>query len=73
LQWKTPADNRADKKVHGTHATGAGHHLAKLSAEQVAEIRAIGDREKRSTLARRYGVSHPVITRILGGGSYAST
>jgi hypothetical protein len=42
LRWATPAENEADKKRHGRHRAGPcgeRHHMAKLTPEQVKEMR----------------------------------
>lgn len=39
LRWDTRAGNHADKVKHGTTARGERNHLAKLTADDVREIR----------------------------------
>jgi hypothetical protein len=42
LRWVTGKQNEADKKLHGTDrgaAPGEGHHMARLTKEQVSEMR----------------------------------
>lgn len=66
LSWKTKTENEADKLVHGTAPRGERHGMAKLTNEQVFEI-------KRSSsvplpiLAERYGVSRTLICAIRKG------
>src|SRR5262245_27707446 len=60
LRWGTRQENVDDRARHGTTARGA--KLSKLSAEQVAEIRASD--ESNTVLAKRYGVNFTTITRI---------
>jgi hypothetical protein len=65
LRWDTRANNQADKLLHGTHQRGARSPQAKLTPEQVAEIRASD--EKQQVLADRYGVRQGHISRIKAG------
>jgi hypothetical protein len=51
----TAAENTSDRDRKGRTAQGEKHHLAKLSAAQVQEIRASED--KPGVLAARFGVS----------------
>lgn len=39
LSWKTPTDNIADQKRHGTWSHGECQHMAKLTAAAVVELR----------------------------------
>lgn len=71
LRWATPADNRADKRLHGTHLAGADHRQAKFTVEQVVEIRAMAGQRTQSSIAREFGVSHSLISQIINGLSYA--
>jgi hypothetical protein len=69
LAWETPKQNNADKIAHGTLVRGTRHYRAKLSADQVREIRArtLGPGDTKR-LAERFGVSHSVIHRVRNGG-----
>lgn len=55
LCWGTPVQNAADKLKHGTHIHGEKHSQARLSAEDVNDIR--GSTETAKALAARYGMS----------------
>jgi hypothetical protein len=70
LRWATPADNRADKRLHGTRSVGTKHPSAKLTDEQVAYVRAMRGKIKQVDLARELGVSHAIISRIYSGRAY---
>lgn len=65
LSWKTAKENEADKIRHGTSMQGVRHHQAKLTEEDVREIR-----EKRAQgrllwdLAAVYGVTESTISSI---------
>jgi hypothetical protein len=64
LRWKSPADNEADKKVHGTYFMRRGG--AKLTPETVAEIRKMRGRLHRE-IAQRFHVSRRTVGRVLDG------
>lgn len=70
LRWATPKENAADMLLHGTRLIGECHPLAKLTAAQVLEIRAIGRSEQRKILAAQYGVHNALIHRILRGTAW---
>ena len=55
VQWKTPAENAADKRRHGTENDGERNGRHKLTVDQVREIRA--SREPARVFAERFGVS----------------
>jgi hypothetical protein len=58
LAWVTPAENREHQNDHGTSRRGERHQYAKLTEEQVREIRRRFDAgEPRKAMAREYGVS----------------
>jgi hypothetical protein len=69
LKWKTSAGNAADSKRHGTFVVGERHFRAKLTAEQVTEIRDLyaAGGVTHETLSRRYGVHRVHIGDILRG------
>lgn len=68
----TILQNNRDKMVkgratHGAHV-GLAHHFAKLSSEQVAEIRALrASGLLQREIAARYGVNRVTISRITRG------
>jgi len=64
----TQKDNVHDsmKKGRRHSKAGVGHHLAKLTDEQVLEIRAAAKAgESRKTLAERFGVRQGAISKIV--------
>lgn len=84
LDWKTHAQNEADKFVHGTRLMrrpyiprprrnmhGASNPNAKLSVLQVAEIRALSPTMRQIDIAKRFGVSKQTISLLLKGGSWS--
>lgn len=65
LAWKTPAENCADKVLHGTLPQGERHTSAKLTEAQVRDIlaaRASG--ERNMDVARRFGVAPQTVSGI---------
>lgn len=71
LRWATHAENEADKIEHGTTLRGDRHHQAKLSADQVREIRlrrAAG--EMGISLAQLFGVTPQTVSRIVTGKNW---
>lgn len=68
--------NMQDCVSRGRHGGGARpgerHHQAKLTAEQVREIRALGGVQTQRTLAKRFGVSGTTIGAILRGRNWKS-
>lgn len=65
LSWKTRKENYQDQIRHGTSKRGDGNHMAKLSKEDVNNIRkTIGPRGICGQLARTYGVSASCISSI---------
>lgn len=88
LRWGTQADNMADASRNGTRVPppvmrGGHHPNAKLTEEQVAEIRAIRsaagnpkralrtDPWSQAALAERYGVTQTLISLVLRGEAWA--
>lgn len=74
--WGTPKENGEDKKRHGTtnlgvrgrhYNQGEKHPTAKLTEEQVREIRRLHEVERFSNceLGRRFGVHNAVISMIV--------
>lgn len=64
LCYGTPRENQADRVRHGTHCRGSQHPQSKLTEEDVAEIRRLGD-QRHAALAKRFGVQRNTISRIL--------
>lgn len=75
LRWDTRKGNHADKIRHGTGNKGSRHNLAKLTEEQVLEIRKKYDSERNGprlgriftlqALADEYGVTRGMTHRIV--------
>lgn len=65
LKWVSPPENAYHKRHHGTHQAGEKHPRAKLTVEQVEEIR--NSDERHTDLARRFGVRDAAICKIRNG------
>lgn len=66
LSWKTHKENEADKIEHGTRVTGERHGMAKLTIENVKEIRQIKGVRQRE-IAKRFGISSNHVSDIRRG------
>lgn len=64
LSWATYQDNNLDKRRDGTDNRGEKHPLAKLTEEQVLEIRRLAPTTKGVQLAEMFGVSSATICDI---------
>lgn len=72
LAWRTRSENHQLKRVHGTMLAGERHHQAKLTAEQVRGIRALGEKTSlpHRVIAGLYEISRQQIQRILSGENW---
>lgn len=68
LRWATHVENEADKIAHGTRPVGERHGAAKLTPDQVLEIRAYSGNQRE--LADRLGVSPATICVIRKGKNW---
>lgn len=71
LRWATPKENQSDRLLHNTDVRGEKHKRAKLTGEQVQEIRALRRVLTYEEMAKRYGVSKSNISAILNRESWA--
>lgn len=69
LQWRTSAENAADRKKRGTayHPHGERNGAAKLTTANVHIIRSVIAGTPHHVFARRFGVSESQISRIRAG------
>jgi len=70
LETGTLAENQADRVRDGTSNRGIRQHLAKLTEEQVRQIRVRADENQR-LLGEEYGVSKATIWDIIRRKSWA--
>lgn len=66
LAWKTPAENQADRIQHSTSNRGERHGRAKVTAEDVYEIRrmAAAGRPQAEIMAR-FGIAQTTVSQIV--------
>lgn len=67
LSWKTRVENEADKMIHGTRPLGVDAWNAKLTADDVQEIRRRSKSERCSDLAKEFGVHPGTISQLKRG------
>lgn len=72
LDWKTHADNLADRLRHGTLIQGEQHVSAKLTAKEVTEIRRLKGRMFQSDIAEQFGVHVMTVSDIFRGKTWRS-
>jgi hypothetical protein len=70
LSWKTPVENQADRVAHGTSNHGERNGKTKLTAEDIAAIRAAP--ADLNALVLRYGVSKGCISKIRSGSRWVA-
>jgi hypothetical protein len=72
LRWATYTENCADMAIHGTRLKGEAHPMARLSAEDVLDIRRRAARgESQRSIARLYGSHQGSISNIVLGKVWA--
>lgn len=71
LRWDTRSGNFADKNDHGTLAFGEDHVSAKLSDDDVRQIKAMAESVMQKDIAALFGVSRPTISAIVTGKRWA--
>ena len=64
ISWKSQKENESDKLIHGTHNRGERHGLAKLTEEQVIEIRNLKGKFLQKRIAEQYGISQTTVSSI---------
>lgn len=65
LRWDTARGNYLDKRKHGTAVVGSKHKLARLTEDDVVEIRKrLLAGEKAAALAREYAVARTLVSQI---------
>lgn len=70
LRYATPAENAKDKAKHGTAYRGDRHHYAKLTSNQVIEIKQMLTITSQQNIANRFGVSLGTIQSIAAGRNW---
>lgn len=65
LSWKTPAENQADRLVHGTDTRGEKHGSSKLTEADVREIRILAQSMTQKEIAKLFSVSTGHISDVI--------
>lgn len=73
LRYATQRENEADKLLHGKHQLGERGPNAKLTADQVREIRALRGTATQREIAARFGTSQPNVVAIFKERSWKCT
>jgi hypothetical protein len=71
LRWKSPADNEADKRIHGTWDARRGG--AKLTWPDVRRIRSIATAEPKmphAHIAAMFGVERRAVNKVVKGETW---
>lgn len=64
LRWATRTENQHDRLKHGTDSRGEKHSNARLSRQDIEEIRDLRGGLKQSEIAEQFGVSSSHICEI---------
>jgi hypothetical protein len=64
VRWATRVENAADRVEHGTLTRGSKCG-GKLTEAQVIEIRALAGSLSHTKIGKQFGVSQPVVSRII--------
>lgn len=70
ISWKTPAENAADRFIHGTQIFGEKSNLSKLSEDQVKMIISLKGLESQRETAKRFGIDQTNVSLIQRGSSW---
>ena len=71
LSWKTPKQNEADKKIHGTLRRGSDINTSKLSKDDVRAIRKEIGVMSGVDIAEKWGITPAAVSSIKTGKSWA--
>jgi hypothetical protein len=70
LRWATTAENHADKRIHGTMATGRRNGNAVLTEDNVRYIRSAPKERTTSALAKELGAGFNTVRMVRIGKSW---
>lgn len=72
LAWKTPAENQADRIEHGTSNRGARHGQAKLTEQDVHEVRRMAAAgQPQAVISARFGIAQGTVSQIITRKTWA--
>lgn len=64
LRWATKSENAADRIMHGTQAIGERNPAARVTADQVQEIRALRGKMSLQEIAAMFGITKSNVSCI---------
>jgi HNH endonuclease len=70
ISWKTRKDNLADMILHGTQMIGERANSAKLTEQDVRQIRALAGTMLHREIAAKFGIARSNVGHILSGNSW---
>lgn len=70
LRWATARENAADKIAHGTVIRGETHYAARITSQQVIDIRRLFGSMSQREIAERFGVHLSCINKIVNGNTW---
>ena len=65
IRWKTPQENTDDKVLHGTIPIGENAPSAKLTRDQIYQIRALEGVISQEQIGRRFGISQCHVSSVI--------
>lgn len=66
LVWGTPQENQLDRKLHGTSMEGSKHPMAKLTDDQVRQLRIdYSNGLTQVEIGKRYGLRQGYVSKIV--------
>ena len=72
LRWGSRLENVADKVIHGTNPMGESHPIAKLSEDQVRQIRSLySNGYLQREIAAMFGIGQTAVGRIVNRKSWS--
>ena len=64
IRWATPTENAQDRFLHGTQRLGEAHPMAKLSGDDVREIRRLLPIVPMRQIAKIFGINRATVANI---------
>ena len=71
LRWATRAENMEDRALHGSGNRGGTHYNAKLTEDDVRQIRAISSGLSQSEIAHQFGIDASHVSNIVSRKAWA--
>lgn len=72
LNWKTQKQNLADRVAHGTETRGERNGQARLTADDVREIRRLGSTATQKAIAAKFSIGRQAVGKIISGERWGS-